>query len=292
MDEGSMKCDANISINLPGKGLGVKVELKNMNSPRFVRQALQYEILRQAQVLDSGGAPVQETRLWNENRDITESMRRKEASDDYRYFPEPDMPPFCPDGEFLARVEKSVVELPLARRRRMISKYEVTIEQAEFICDDSRTADFFEQTVREGAQGRQVAAWLSSDVKKILNRNNHSLSASPLTPSRLATLLNLIDDGSISGKIAKKVLDRIFEEDSDPAVIIEKEGWRQISDPDEIMVLVNTFMDANPAVVAAVRSGDNRQRVWLMGQVMQASGGKASPELSNRILDERLSAGG
>ena len=150
MDEGSMKCDANISLNTRGAGLGTKVELKNMNSPRFVRLALNHEVKRQAAILDDGGSLYQETRLWNENRDITESMRRKEAADDYRYFPEPDIPPFKPDAEFLQRVEDSLVELPLARRRRLEVEYKLSSEQAVFLHDESDMADFFEEAVRLG----------------------------------------------------------------------------------------------------------------------------------------------
>ncbi|MDF1568130.1 MAG: Asp-tRNA(Asn)/Glu-tRNA(Gln) amidotransferase subunit GatB [Spirochaetaceae bacterium] len=288
MDEGSMKCDANISINHPGKGLGTKVELKNMNSPRFVRLALNHEAERQSAVLDAGGKLVQETRLWNENRDMTETMRRKEAADDYRYFPEPDMPPFQPDSDFLIRVENGLVELPLDKKRRLESEYNLTTEQAEFIHDDAATADLFEKTVRSGAEARNVAAWLSSDVRKMLNQYGLSLSQAPLDSSRLSSLLNLIDEGRISGKIAKKVLEKIFDEDDDPLSIIEREGWSQISDPAVLTEMINLVLTENPDVVEAVRGGDVRQRGWLMGQVMKASDGKAAPELSGRILDEKL----
>jgi len=289
MEEGSMKCDANISINLPDKGLGTKVELKNMNSPRFVRQALNHEALRQADIIDAGGILIQETRLWNENRSVTESMRRKEVADDYRYFPEPDIPPFSPDEAFLARVESSMVEFPLARKRRLISTYDIASQQAEFIHDDPYTADFFEETVQSGASHRQVAAWLSSDVRKMLNRESLSLASSFLSPSRLSSLLNLIDEGRISGKIAKNVLKKIFEEDEDPLAIIEREGWWQINDPEEIGSLVDRVLSAHPEVVKSIHSGNVKQRGWLMGQVMQASNGRVAPEAAGRILDEKLS---
>jgi len=283
-----MKCDANISINHPGKGLGTKVELKNMNSPRFVRLALNHEAERQSAVLDAGGRLVQETRLWNENRDITETMRRKEAADDYRYFPEPDMPPFQPDTDFLLRVENGLVELPLDKKRRLESEYRLTTEQAEFIHDDAATADLFEETVRSGAEARNVAAWLSSDVRKMLNKHGFSLSQAPLNSSRLSSLLSLIDEGRISGKIAKKVLEKIFDQDEDPLTIIEREGWSQISDPVILAEMINHVLKENPNVVEAVRGGDIRQRGWLMGQVMKVSDGKAAPELSGRILDEKI----
>ncbi len=291
MDEGSMKCDANISINDPGKGLGTKVELKNMNSPRFVRLALNHEVLRQAEVLDTGGSLVQETRLWNENRDITETMRRKEAADDYRYFPEPDMPPFIPDEAFLARVEEGMVELPLEKKRRLQADYSLSLEQAEFIHDDVATAELFEETVRAGASARNVAAWLSSDIRKLLNRENMTLADSPLSAGRLSSLLKLIDEGRISGKIAKKVLEKIFSDDAEPDFIVEREGWSQISNPEELSTLVLKVLEDNPEVASAVRNGDLKQRGWLMGQVMKASDGKAAPELSGKILDEKISSG-
>lgn len=289
MDEGSMKCDANISINHPGKGLGTKVELKNMNSPRFVRLALNHEVIRQAEIIDAGGSLVQETRLWNENRDVTETMRRKEAADDYRYFPEPDMPPFIPDDAFLARVEAAMVELPLDKKRRLQTEYGLSSEQAEFIHDDIATAQLFEQTVKAGSSARNVAAWLSSDVRKLLNRESLSLVDSPLSAARFTALLKLIDDGRISGKIAKKVLENVFSDDADPDSIVEREGWLQISDPDELALIVDKILSANPEVVAAVRAGDVKQRGWLMGQVMRLSDGKASPEITGKILDVKLS---
>ena len=288
MDEGSMKCDANISINRKGKGLGTKVELKNMNSPRFVRLALNHEVERQAAVLESGGTLVQETRLWNENRDITESMRRKEAADDYRYFPEPDMPPFVPGEGFMKRVEAALVELPLARKHRLAGEYSLTAEQAEFIHDEAETADFFEASVKAGGSPRNIAAWLSSDVRKLLNQRDTNLADSSLSASRLAALLGLIDNGVISGKIAKKVLEKVFDEDRDPEAIVEEEGLAQISNPDELAAIVETVLAEHSGVADAVRDGDMKQRGWLMGQVMRASDGKAAPELSGRILDEKL----
>ncbi len=288
MDEGSMKCDANISINLRGKGLGTKVEIKNMNSPRFVRLAMNYEAERQAGVLDSGGELVQETRLWNENRDITETMRRKEAADDYRYFPEPDIPPFEPDEAFLSRVEQRMVELPLAKKRRLTAEYDITPEQAEFIHDEAGTAALFEEAVSLGAKARTIAAWLSSDIRKVLNRQGIALTESPLNAARLAELIGLIDEGLISGKIAKNVLDEVFARNEDPKKIVEDEGWSQITDPKILTEAIRVVFASHPDVVEAVRNGEAKQRGWLMGQIMKATDGKASPDIAGRILDEEL----
>lgn len=288
MDEGSMKCDANISINGKGKGLGTKVELKNMNSPRFVRLALLHEVERQAAVLESGGTLVQETRLWNENRDITETMRRKEAADDYRYFPEPDMPPFAPDEAFMTRVREAMVELPLQRKKRLIKDYGLSSEQATFIHDEVATADFFEQAVQAGGNPRSVAAWLSSDVRKLLNQLDISLEESLLTAESLAELLEMIEIASISGKIAKKVIARIFETGQAPSVIVKEEGWSQISDPAVLGEIIDTVLSGNPGVVEAVKAGDMKQKGFLMGQIMKASEGQANPEVSGAILNEKL----
>ncbi len=288
MDEGSMKCDANISINHPGKGLGTKIELKNMNSPRFVRLALNHEKERQAGILDAGGTLVQETRLWNENRDTTETMRRKEEANDYRYFPEPDLPPFIPDPEFLARIQNNLVELPLALKKRLIGTYGLSLEQGEFIHDDAACAKLFEETVALGSSPRNTAAWLSSDVRKILNRDNLEIDACPLTPGRFHELLSLIADGTISGKIAKKVLEKVFQQDESPSSIVKAENWAQIVDPDSISLIVDRVIENHPEVVQAIRDGDNRQRGWLMGQIMKLSEGKASPEISGKILDRSL----
>ncbi|OQX29733.1 MAG: glutaminyl-tRNA synthase (glutamine-hydrolyzing) subunit B [Spirochaeta sp. LUC14_002_19_P3] len=288
MEEGSMKCDANISINPEGKGLGTKVELKNMNSPRFVRLALNYETARQAAMLKDGGTIIQETRLWNENRDVTETMRRKETSDDYRYFPEPDIPPFVPDEAFFSRIEKGLVELPLALKKRLVAEYGLTPDLADFIRDDEAVARLFEETVSLGSSPRDVAAWLSSDVRKVLNREGRGLAGSPLTAARFHELLSLIAEGSISGKIAKGVLDRVFQDGEDPAAIVKAEGWAQITDTGQIAEFVDRVLEANPQVAEAVRTGDMRQRGWLMGQIMRLSEGKASPEMAQRILDKKL----
>ncbi|HTP60388.1 MAG TPA: Asp-tRNA(Asn)/Glu-tRNA(Gln) amidotransferase subunit GatB, partial [Spirochaetia bacterium] len=210
MEEGSLRCDANVSVNLEGKGLGSKVEVKNLNSFKFVRKAIAFEIERQTEILERGGTVTSETRLWNENRDVTESMRTKESSSDYRYFPEPDLPPFAPDGAFLASVESSLVELPEPRKQRFIQSYGVSEEQADLLCDERATADYFERTVSLGADATSAALWLASDVKKHLNRAGVSLAESPLTPERFAQLLVLLSEKRIHGKIAKSVLESVF----------------------------------------------------------------------------------
>ena len=217
MEEGSLRCDANVSVNLEGKGLGNKVEVKNLNSFKFVRKAITFEIERQTEILERGGTVTQETRLWNENRDVTESMRTKESSSDYRYFPEPDLPPFTPDKAFLASVDESLVELPEARQRRFMETYKLSEDQADLLCDEKATADFFEKTVSLGADPTSVALWLAADVKKHLNRLGITLAGQPLTPERLAEVLTLLAQKRIHGKIAKSVVEMVFTEDKDRA---------------------------------------------------------------------------
>ncbi|MBF9016260.1 MULTISPECIES: Asp-tRNA(Asn)/Glu-tRNA(Gln) amidotransferase subunit GatB [unclassified Oceanispirochaeta] len=288
MDEGSMRCDANVSINHQGAGLGPKVEIKNLNSSRFVRKALNYEIGRQSEFMDADKKIDQETRLWNENRDQSEPMRKKEDDNDYRYFPEPDLPPFKPSAEFLKNVENGLCELPLVRKQRLMKSYGLNSDQAEYIHEEKFVADFFEQAVFNGADAVQVYSWLSSDVKKLLNRKGISLENSPLSAERLAKLIDMIADDQISGKIAKKVLDYIFDEDQDPETICIDKKLVQISDPGVIGKIVDEVMAAHSNVVEAVKAGDARQMGFLVGQIMKVSGGNAAPAVVQSVLKEKV----
>ncbi|MFW5688366.1 MAG: Asp-tRNA(Asn)/Glu-tRNA(Gln) amidotransferase subunit GatB [Spirochaetota bacterium] len=289
MEEGSLRCDANISVNTEGAGLGTKVEIKNMNSFRFVRKALNYEVERQEDILERGGTIVQETRLWNENRDVSESMRVKESSNDYRYFPEPDLPPFHTDEAFLDSVERSLVELPPARMRRFHSEYNLPEAQTEFICDERESADFFEAAVKAGAGPQEAAVWLMGDVQKLLHRHGTTLVESPLTPERLAELLRLLDAGRIHGKLAKQTLEAVFTDDQDPEAIITERGWEQITDPEAIGKIVDGVLAENETAVQQIREGDSKPHGYLVGQVMRATSGRADPKLVQRVLGERLS---
>ncbi len=288
MEEGSLRCDANVSVNEERAGLGTKVEIKNMNSFRFVRKALDYEIDRQQDILGRGGTIVQETRLWNENRDVSESMRVKESSNDYRYFPEPDLPPFQTDDAFLAAVESSLVELPPERTARFVSQYELQPAQASFLCDERGSADFFEAAVAAGAQPSDAAVLLMGDVQKLLNRSGTQLTGSPLTPERLAELLVLLATGRIHGKLAKQTLEAVFTDDMDPRQIIAERGWEQITDPAAIGKIVDAVLTEQHEAVAQIRSGDSRPHGYLVGQVMRATSGRADPRLVQRVLEERL----
>ncbi|MFW5786039.1 MAG: Asp-tRNA(Asn)/Glu-tRNA(Gln) amidotransferase subunit GatB [bacterium] len=289
MEEGSLRCDANVSIAPRGAAPGTKVEIKNMNSSRFVRKALTYEIERQEEVLANGGTIVQETRLWNENRDITEAMRGKETSSDYRYFPEPDLPVFRSTPEFLDSVERGLVERPQDREDRLVAEHGLTATQAHLICEERATADFFEETVSRGAGAAEVAVWIAGDVRKELNRRGVALSESALTPARLAQIIRAAEEHRIPGRIAKRVLAATFEEDQDPDAIIAQRGWALISDRATIAGFVDEVLAANEKAVAQVRSGDSRPFGFLVGQVMKASGGRAEPQAVNELLRSMLS---
>ena len=288
MEEGSLRCDANVSVNIEGKGLGSKVEVKNLNSFKFVRKAIAFEIERQTEILERGGSVTSETRLWNENRDVTESMRTKESSSDYRYFPEPDLPPFAPDAAFLARVEASLVELPEVRKSRFVDSYGVSEEQADFLCDERATAEYFEAAVRLGADPTSAALWLASDVKKHLNREGVALADSPLTPERFAQLLVLLAEKRIHGKIAKSVLEIIFSEDKDPLAIIREKGWEQITDPAILGGYIEKVMADHAVAVTSIRAGDNRPITYLIGEIMRETSGRADPALVQALVKKKL----
>jgi len=289
MDEGSMKCDTNVSIRKPREGLGTKVEIKNLNSTRFIKKAIEFETKRQATALDAGQRLVQETRLWNENRDVTESMRTKEGSLDYRYFPEPDLPPFVPGAEFWKEVETRQVELPLARRQRLVETFGLSREQGDFVTESRFMADFFETAVKLSGNGLAIANWLMGDVQKELNHFGKTLEASPLSPARLAQLQKLLDSGRIHIKIAKQLLDAVFEEDKDPEVLLKEKGLEAITTEAQLDPIVDAVFAKHETVVAAIAAGDVRQKGFLVGQVMQATGGRAAPALVNALLGRRLS---
>jgi len=288
MEEGSMRCDANVSVNFPGRGLGTKVEIKNLNSSRFVKKALNFEIQRQFEILNQGGKIRQETRLWNENRDLTEVMRTKEMANDYRYFPEPDMPPFEPDEAFLQEVEKAQTELPDQKKKRFMEEYLLTDELAEFLIASRPVADYFEDVVRSGIQASLVATWLSGDIQKLLNRHNVELLNSPMTKERLSQLLKLLVEERIHGKIAKKLAELVFEENKDPEVIMVERKMEQIIDTEKLRSFVEEVGNEFQHVVQAVKQGDLRQRGFLVGKVMEKSDGRAHPQRLQQVFDAYL----
>jgi aspartyl-tRNA(Asn)/glutamyl-tRNA(Gln) amidotransferase subunit B len=307
MEEGSLRADANVSINTPGAGLGRKVEIKNLNSSRFVKLGLNYEIKRQTGLLDAGNVVVQETRLWNENRDQTEPMRTKENAQDYRYFPEPDLPVFVPDEAFLRRVEEGVCELPLARVKRFIAEYGLSEETADTLCEEKAFADYYEdavaKAVTEGLTKQEaavkVANLLLGDVKHILAKvgiDPADIGNAKLTPGRLASLVVMTAKGAVSAKNAKQVLAAVFDEDKDPEVIVKERGWEQITDPVQIGAAVDSVLQTEAATLADLQSAKtagNEKRVktltaYLAGKVIAVTGGRADPGVVGRLLGERV----
>ncbi|GHV40488.1 aspartyl/glutamyl-tRNA(Asn/Gln) amidotransferase subunit B [Spirochaetia bacterium] len=309
MEEGSLRADANVSINFPGKGLGRKVEIKNLNSSRFVRLGLNYEIQRQGEMLDAGKTVVQETRLWNENRDETMPMRTKENAQDYRYFPEPDLPVFSPDAAFLKSVEESLVELPVSRAKRFEKDLGLNGEQADLVCEEKASADYFEAAlsaaVSAGLEPKDAALrivnWLLQDIKHILSREGiplHDIGSFKLNPKRLAALVALVGGGQISVKIAKQTLEAVLAEDKDPEVIIKERGWERLSDPAKIAEIVQAVYKAEEAAFAEAReaaaggNGKRRQTLsaFLVGKVLAASSGRADPKIAGAQIEALIEA--
>jgi aspartyl-tRNA(Asn)/glutamyl-tRNA(Gln) amidotransferase subunit B len=317
MEEGSLRADANVSINFPGRGLGKKVEIKNLNSSRFVRLGLNYEIVRQGELLDAGKEVVQETRLWNENRDQTEPMRKKENAHDYRYFPEPDLPVFCPDEAFLKSVEEGMVELPAARSARFQRDYGLSEEQAELVCEEKAQADYFEAALRaaerKGLETKDAASrivkLLLTEIKHILHRDGLSPArlapsslpggAFKLYPERLASLAALASRGVVSGKNGKQVLALILEEDKDPEAIVRERGWELLSDPAKITEAVRTVYAAEGRSFAEARAAlaqGNAKRLgalsaYLVGKVLALTGGRADPRIAGQQIQGLIREG-
>lgn len=288
MEEGSLRCDANVSVNAEGAGLGSKVEIKNMNSFRFVRKALNYEIRRQRKLLKAGRAIPQETRHWDEDKNVSIGMRTKEQAHDYRYFPEPDLPPFIPSTQFLEEVDAAMAELPLTRKNRLLQQYALAPDQAHYIADERNTADFFEEVVASGAEPQSAAKWIMGQVAKQLNRHETQIDKAPLTPARLASVLRMIEEGTIHGTIAQKVVEAVFKEDEEPHNIVQSKGWDASVQSSELEELVRRTIEQNPQVVAKLRSGDAKPRGFLVGQVMKATGGTADPQLVQEFINKHI----
>ncbi|MFQ5700377.1 MAG: Asp-tRNA(Asn)/Glu-tRNA(Gln) amidotransferase subunit GatB [Acidobacteriota bacterium] len=289
MEEGSLRCDANVSVRPAGTdAFGTKVEIKNLNSFRNVVRALEFEIDRQSHALHAGQDIVQETRLFDADRGVTEPMRGKEEAMEYRYFPEPDLPPLVIGDDWIERVRRELPELPQARRARFLAEYGLPPRDADFLTLERPLADYFETVARESASPKAAANWVTSELLGRLNAAKMGIEASPVKASSLAALIRLIGDGTISGKIAKTVFDEMFTAGGEPARIIEKKGLIQISDESSILPIVERILKDNPSQVKQYRAGKTAALGWFVGQVMKATQGKANPRLVNKILEEKL----
>ncbi len=289
MEEGSFRCDANVSIRPKGtETFGTRTELKNLNSFKHVEKALQYEISRQKEVILDGGKIVQETRLWDPDRNETLSMRGKEEAHDYRYFPDPDLLPLMITDDWVAGIRSSLPELPAQKKKRFIADYALPSYDAELLTSDRELADFFEACVREFPQPKQVSNWVMGTLLGFLNAEGKAIEASPVSPQDLAGLLGLVEDGVISGKIAKTVFEEMARSGKPAGKIVEEKKLVQISDTNAIEDIVAGVISANPAEVDAYKNGKTRLLGFFVGQVMQATKGKANPQLVNEVLKKKL----
>ncbi|KZM54030.1 MULTISPECIES: Asp-tRNA(Asn)/Glu-tRNA(Gln) amidotransferase subunit GatB [Aeribacillus] len=289
MEEGSLRCDANISLRPIGqKEFGTKTELKNLNSFNFVRKGLEYEEKRQAEVLLSGGVIQQETRRFDEATGKTILMRVKEGSDDYRYFPEPDLVTLYIDDEWKERVRSSIPELPDARQKRYVEELGLPAYDAKVLTMTKEMSDFFEATVKAGADAKQASNWLMGEVSAYLNAEQKELSEVALTPESLAGMIKLIENGTISSKIAKKVFKELIEKGGDPEKIVKEKGLVQISDEGAILKLVIETLDENEQSVTDFKNGKDKAIGFLVGQIMKKTKGQANPQLVNKLLLQEI----
>jgi aspartyl-tRNA(Asn)/glutamyl-tRNA(Gln) amidotransferase subunit B len=289
MEQGSLRCDANVSVRPSGeKEYGVKTELKNINSFRFVEKALEFEIRRQIRVLEEGGTVVQETRLWDTMAGVTQSMRTKEEAHDYRYFPDPDLVPLQVSPEWVEEIRRTLPELPHDKRRRFIVTYGLPEHDAEMLTSERQIAEWFEGAVNAGGQPKAVANWVMGDLMRLLNEESRLIDACPLRPSQLAGMLALIDNGTISGKIAKAVFEEMYRTGKDADAVVREKGLVQIRDEGEIEKCVEETIAKNPKEVERFRAGEEKLMGFFVGQVMKATKGKANPQLVNDLLKKRL----
>jgi aspartyl-tRNA(Asn)/glutamyl-tRNA(Gln) amidotransferase subunit B len=291
MEEGSLRCDANVSVRLKGAPqFGTKAEVKNVNSFRFVRAALEYEIERQIEVIESGGRVMQESRLWNSNEGRSYSMRSKEQAHDYRYFPEPDLPPLIITPEFLAETRKRLPELPEARRARMVAEYDLNRQDSFTLTATRQFADRFEAAARTARNPRRVANVLLSEVGGRLKALNLEQEQSPVSMAGIVLAADLLDEGKISSRQMKQILDVCFEKGEDFAPVYEREKPEQITDASALEALIDQVIAANPRQVEQYKAGKKTMAGFFVGQVMKASKGQANPALLNELVTKKLEA--
>jgi aspartyl-tRNA(Asn)/glutamyl-tRNA(Gln) amidotransferase subunit B len=289
MEQGSFRCDANVSIRPEGTiPFGTRTELKNMNSFKHVESAIAYEIRRQEEQLHDGKAVIQETRLWDQQKGITVSMRGKEEAHDYRYFPDPDLVPLVIDEAWKENIRKALPELPEAKKARFVKDYGIPSSDAEILTSSRAMGDYFEECIKHFASPKTVSNWMMGNLMAILNAQNRPIEESPVSPRHLAQLLELIDAGVISGKIAKTVLDDMVSSGKAPKVIVEEKGLVQITDDDAITEAVAKVLQENEKEVAAYKGGKTKLLGFFVGQVMKATRGKANPKMVNDILQKLL----
>lgn len=294
MEEGSLRCDANVSVRPRGRSeLGTRAEVKNLNSFRNVSRAIEYEYERQVKLVEAGQKVVQETRLYRADKDETASMRSKEDAHDYRYFPEPDLPPLVISAEWRAETEKALPELPAAKRARFVESYGIPHYDAEVLTSSREVADFFEEVAKGCGNGKAASNWIMTEVMREVKgqgaaEDGASSASWPITPAALAELIRLVDEGAINGKTAKDVFARMWASGESPRVIVEREGLSQVSDTGAIEAAIREVMAASPDQVATYRKGRTNTLGWFVGQVMKKTGGRANPKIVNDLMKAAL----
>ena len=289
MEEGSLRCDTNVSVRPRGsEELGTKIEIKNLNSVRSLERALRHEVDRQVGVLREGGSLVQETRHFDESTGVTSSLRSKEYAFDYRYFPEPDLPPVEPDADWIDRIRDALPELPAARRARLVFQYALTPVQARILGGSKPWADFFEDAVTRGAAPGAVANWMTQDLAALLNEARRHISDSKVTPKHVADIVRMVDEGTISNAAGKAVLAEAFATGREAAAIVEQRGLRQVSDTSALEGVIAEVLAENEDAVAQYRAGKETVINFLFGQVMKKTRGSANPQVARDLLRERL----
>jgi aspartyl-tRNA(Asn)/glutamyl-tRNA(Gln) amidotransferase subunit B len=288
MEQGSMRCDANVSVRKLGDELGTRCEIKNVNSIRFAAQAIEYEARRQIEVIEGGGTIAQQTRLFDANKGVTRSMRSKEEAHDYRYFPDPDLLPVNLSEEFVEEIRRTLPELPDDKKRRLVDKLGLSGYDADVLVAERATAEYFEAAA-EGQDAKTVANWVTSDLFGYLNKEDLDIADSPVAAKQLGALVGLISDGTISGRIARDVFTEMCATSKDPAVVVEEKGLKQVSDSGELEGIVDEAIAKGPAQVEQYKSGNEKIIGWFVGQVMQATKGEANPQMVNEILRKKLS---
>jgi aspartyl-tRNA(Asn)/glutamyl-tRNA(Gln) amidotransferase subunit B len=287
MEEGSLRCDANVSVRRPGEPYGTRCEIKNLNSVRYVMQAIEYEARRQIELIEEGGKVAQQTRLFDVGRGETRPMRSKEEAHDYRYFPDPDLLPLVLDSAWVEQLHAGLPELPDTKRARFVSELGLSEEDAAVLVAEQAIALFFEQ-VAQGRDAKTVANWVTRDLFAALNRLGVGIEQSPVSPGQLGALIDLIADGTISGRLAKDVFAEMVATGADPAAIVEQKGLRQVTDTGAIAAAIDAVLAREAAKVAEYRAGRDKLYGFFVGQIMRATQGKANPALVNDLLKKKL----
>jgi aspartyl-tRNA(Asn)/glutamyl-tRNA(Gln) amidotransferase subunit B len=288
MEEGSLRCDCNVSVRHPGEPYGTRCEIKNLNSIRYVMQAIEHEARRQIEIVEEGGAIAQQTRLFDAGRGITRPMRSKEEAHDYRYFPDPDLSPLVLDSDWVARLRAELPELPDTKRARFVSAYGLSPDDAGVLVAEKETAQFFER-VAAGRDAKTAANWVMGDLFGALNRLGVGIEQSPISAGQLGSLIDLIADGTISVRLAKDVFAEMVASGADPGAVVEAKGLRQVTDSGAIEAAIDAVLASQADKVTEYRAGRDKLYGFFVGQIMRATEGKANPALVNELLRKKLS---